>query len=120
MTLPEFLERLEHKAAEAEAIGATAPVAGVFRYVVEELRGIQDVEGHGTKADAALSSPATAPREAGAGRVHLLDAATVAARLGTSKRWVYANADEWPFTRRVGRLVRFEAEGFERWLRRAQ
>jgi hypothetical protein len=37
----------------------------------------------------------------------LLSAAEVAERLGTSR---------WSFTRHLGRLVKFDAEGFERWL----
>ena len=64
----------------------------------------------------AVESATSAPR---AEPAHLLTTQEVAARLHTSARWVYANAGAWPFARRVGRLVRFDAAGFERWLSRA-
>lgn len=49
----------------------------------------------------------------------LLTAREVAARLGTSVRYVYEHADRFPFTRRLGsRTVRFSERGLERWLAR--
>ncbi len=49
----------------------------------------------------------------------LLNAADVAERMDVSKRYVYANAPAWPFTRRLGRAVRFSAAGLEVWLARS-
>ncbi len=48
----------------------------------------------------------------------LLSAADVAETLGVSKRYVYANAPVWPFTRHLGRSVRFSANGLAAWLTR--
>ena len=40
MTLSELLAMLERRAAEAEREGATAPVANVYRLVLDELRAV--------------------------------------------------------------------------------
>jgi predicted DNA-binding transcriptional regulator AlpA len=50
----------------------------------------------------------------------LIGPGDVAARLGVSRRAVYRRASGWPFTRRVGRSLRFSAAGLERWLARAR
>lgn len=50
------------------------------------------------------------------GDPHLLTAEQVAERLGCSRRYIYAKAPGFPFTVRLGRLVRFSAAGLERWL----
>ncbi len=46
----------------------------------------------------------------------LLGAADVAKTLGVSSRYVYAHASGWPFTRHLGRSVRFSANGLAGWL----
>ena len=48
----------------------------------------------------------------------LLGAADVAETLGVSSRYVYAHAAGWPFTRYLGRSVRFSANGLAAWLTR--
>ena len=48
----------------------------------------------------------------------LLSAADVAETLGVSSRFVYAHAPRWPFTRHLGRSVRFSANGLAVWLTR--
>jgi hypothetical protein len=48
----------------------------------------------------------------------LIGADDVALRLDISRRAVYRRAGSWPFTRRVGRTVKFSAAGLERWLAR--
>lgn len=49
----------------------------------------------------------------------LLTVSELARRLGASRKYVYANAKRWPFTRQLGaRLLRFEETGLERWLSR--
>jgi excisionase family DNA binding protein len=46
----------------------------------------------------------------------LLTVADVAERLAVAEDYVYRHADGWPFTRRVGRLLRFSASGLAEWL----
>ncbi len=46
----------------------------------------------------------------------LLTVEVVAARLAVAQDYVYRHADGWPFTRRVGRLLRFSASGLAEWL----
>ncbi len=49
----------------------------------------------------------------------LLTPQDVSKILQRSVRYVYDHADEWPFTRRLGtRTIRFDSEGFDRWLER--
>lgn len=99
MTLHEWRQDLERRAAQAEAVGAMAPVANVYRAIVAELA---TVEANGNGAPAPPS--------------RLLTARVVAERLGCSVRQVYAKADTFPFTVRVGGMVRFSEVGLERFL----
>lgn len=109
MRLAEILAALERRAADAERIGATAPVAAVLRDVAAELTPL--VNGNGT------SAPERTPVASTDGG--LLTAREVAKRLGCSVRYVYAHANDWPFTVRLdGRAVRFDPEGLARWTRR--
>ena len=101
MTITELLEQLERRAAEAEAIGATAPVAGVYRAVAAELRPLANGE--------ALPAPAGPDRG--------LRAAQVAERLGVSIRWVYAHADRLGGKRLSERCVRFPESAVNRRLK---
>lgn len=48
----------------------------------------------------------------------LLDADAAAERLGMSKVWLYRNAARLPFARKVGRSLRFDAAGIDRWVAR--
>ena len=48
----------------------------------------------------------------------LLTVDEVAARLGLSKDWLYRHATKLPFTRRVGRQLRFGSQGLESYIRR--
>ena len=50
----------------------------------------------------------------------LLRAQDVAKALGMSTRWVYDNAPWLPFCRRVGRSVRFDSAGLERWIEESE
>ena len=54
MILPEFFTQLERRAAEAEAVGATAPVGSVLRVVLAEL---QAVDGAKAAPVAAIAVP---------------------------------------------------------------
>ena len=101
MTLLEWIAELERRAAQAEAVGATAPLALTYRAIAAEAASLV------TNGKATEASPDW-----------LLGAKDVAARLDCSVRYVYANANKFPFTRRVGSLVRFSEHGLEEWLRR--
>lgn len=46
----------------------------------------------------------------------LLTAQQVADRLGLSRDAIYRQKDRWPFTRRIGRAVRFSERGLGRWI----
>jgi predicted DNA-binding transcriptional regulator AlpA len=50
----------------------------------------------------------------------LLDINTAAAKLGVSTSYLYRNARTLPFTVRVGRSIRFSANGIERHIRERQ
>ena len=103
MTPTQWAADLERRAAEAERIGATAPVAAIYRALVAE---VASLNGNG-------GAPAPRPD-------HLLTAQEVAPRLGCSVRYVYAHAGDYPFTVRLGKAnggpVRFSAAGLDRWL----
>ena len=102
MTVAELVARLEQRAADAEAMHASAPVADVLRVVLKELATVNGV----------------AP-DSGSDR--LLSAADVAARLNVSTRYVYDHAREWPFAERLSaRKLRFSERGLERWERRTR
>ena len=97
MTPDELVRDLEQRAAHAERIGAQAPVAAIYRLVLEEVGQLD-----GT------------PEERTPDR--LLSAEVAAERMGVSKRYIYNHADTLPFTKRLGRTVRFSERGLERWL----
>lgn len=98
MNVPELRAELERRAAEAERIGATAPVAAIYRALIEEI--------------ATLNGTGSAPRPD-----RLLTAHEVAPRLGCSPRYIYAHAKDFPFTRKLGNLVRFSEHGLADYLR---
>lgn len=67
-------------------------------------------------ADALLKTP-PAPEE---GPVEGLISAREASRLlGVSPSYLYEHRNEYPFTRHVGRTVRFERRGLLAWMNRA-
>ena len=51
-------------------------------------------------------------------RDSLLDIDEAARRLCISKDYLYRNQSRFPFTRRLGRSLRFSEQGIERYLRR--
>jgi len=61
----------------------------------------------------ACSRAAARPRGASEA---LLDVREAAIRLNFSVDWLYRHAKRLPFTRRVGRSVRFDPAGLARWL----
>ena len=52
-------------------------------------------------------------------RDELLDVAEAAERLGISKDYLYRHHDKFPFTRRMGRGLRFSALGIEQYIKTA-
>ena len=95
----------EVRATDSDQYGATAPVAEVVRALRQEL----------AAADVPDGEPPEPATDEAADK--LLPARAVADRLGCSVRYVYANADRWPFTRRLGeQMIRFDAAGLKRWL----
>jgi len=103
VTLAEYLAQLERRAAEADAIGSTAPLAGVYRAVLEDLRPL--VDGNGT------TPPERSPDRS-------LTAGQVAEMLGTSVRWVYDHADQLGGKRLSRRCLRFSERAVRRYLER--
>ena len=101
MTIGELVGALERRAAEAEREGATAPVANVYRLVLEELRPLVPVDGNGGAA-----------REP----ERWLTADQVAERLGTTSRWVYAHAAKLGGQHLSRRCLRFPESGLRRRL----
>jgi len=101
VTLAELRAALERRAAEAEAVGATAPVASVYRAVVAELEAVN-------------SEPSRALR---AEEDRLLNAEEASKRLGVARRWLYRHAERLPFTRRLSAgILRFSLAGINKWL----
>lgn len=98
-----MLAAFERRAAEAERIGATAPVAAVLRDVAAELAPL--VDGNG-----APPAPLAAER--------WLTAEEVAERLGVSVRWCYDHADQLGGKRLSRRCLRFPESAVRRYLER--
>ena len=107
MTRAELLAEWQRRKAEALETGSTAPVAKLADVILKQL----DHLGYDDTRNAAIGGNGTTPDR-------LLTAADIAERMKVSKRYVYANADRWPFTRRLGRAVRFSAAGLDTWLTR--
>jgi hypothetical protein len=101
MTLSEILEQLEQRATEAERYEATARVDIVLRSVIEDLRDVDHME-------------TTAPN--GNEPDQLVDISKAAEILGVKVRYLYDNGHALPFTRRIGRQLRFSTRGIERYL----
>ena len=70
MTLAELVAALERRAAEAAAEAATAPVANVYRLVLEELRGVDGTAAE--PASAAAPDPPALDRHLTPGQVEAL------------------------------------------------
>ena len=101
-TLTEILEQLERRAADAERYKSTAPVDVVLRSVIEDFRDVDTdgAEPNGTEPD------------------QLLTIDKAAELLSVAKRWLYDNHHRLPFTRRIGRQLRFSMRGLQRYMRR--
>ena len=103
MTLPEILEQLERRAADAERYKSTARVDVVLRSVIKELRDVDTT-------DSTVSSGSESDR--------LINVREAADLLGCTTRYLYDNHHQFPFTRRLGRQLRFSTRGVRRYLAR--
>ena len=107
MRLVELVAELERRATDAERMQATAPVACVLKTVLAELQTLDGV---------ALSGHSPSPQAD-----RLVTVAEAAARLNVSKRWLYAHAADFPFTKRLpGRRLRFSQAALTRYLERGR
>ena len=102
MKLAELVDRLEREATSAERFQATARVDVLLRSVIEDLR---DVE-------------ADVPGANGADPDQLINVNEAAEILGVKVRYLYEHHDQLPFTRRIGRQLRFSKQGITRYLAR--
>ena len=103
VTLTELRAALERRAAEAEAVGATAPLAGVYRQVLGELTKLNGGNG---------PSPAPAESE------RWLTVDDVAGRLQVSRRFVYAHQGQLGGKALSKRALRFPETAITRYLTR--
>ncbi len=101
MTLLELLETFRRRAAEAAAIGASAPVASVYEIVLAELLPLSDGNG------AAPSTPAKTET--------WLTAGDVSRQYQVKKRWVYRHARELGSKGGTRRCVRFTESAVRRF-----
>jgi excisionase family DNA binding protein len=83
------------------------------------VRELLSAENGAQRDDLAQVRPGTPSAASTDGSPALLTAREVAHRLGCSTRYVYTQAGSWPFTVRLGRAVRFDAAGLQRWIGRA-
>ena len=101
--LAALVAQLERRAAESEAIGATAPVAAVLHNVIAELHALD-----GTAADPAPAAPAA----------ELLTVREASRRLGVAPKWLYRHP-RLPFLRRLSPgVLRVDAAALALWVAR--
>ena len=105
MTLNDLRATLEQRAATAEAEGATAPVANVYRLVLGELAKMNGGNG-GTPAKAAVEPD------------RLMTVPQVAERLHVSRRFVYAHRQQLGGYALSKRALRFPEAAVTRYLAR--
>ena len=119
MTLADLVAALERRAAQAEAEGATAPVARVYRLVLDDLR----VLGDGNGATPPLAGAGWRERLWTAPPDTRLGVRDVAEALGRPRSWVYRavaaarGSRRLPARRLDGELV-FEAGAVREWVQR--
>lgn len=98
MTKEEWIDTLEQRARDAEAVGATALIGSVLRVVLQEVETVDGWPTTRVPPDAMLTLDETA------------------ARLNVPKRWLTEHRD-LPFLRGLSRgTVRVSEQALERWL----
>lgn len=104
MTEPLTFESLT-RLIEATAPNDLAPLAGAFAAALSRV-----IARIAAEPAASNAAPQSEP-ETG-----LLTVGEAAQRLGVSPTWLYRNAKDLPFTRKLGhRTLRFDPRGLERW-----
>lgn len=99
MTKRELVARVSERIAEAERIGALAPVASVLRAFLDDLEALDGV-------------PTAPPTED-----VLLTLGQAAERLQVDVRWFTLHRGELPFVRTLSKnTVRVSSRGLARWL----
>jgi excisionase family DNA binding protein len=95
---------------------ATLPLSAVPPLLMQLAGGLTRLTALQTALAARVLSAPVGPALSPGGAEHLLGVEEAAARLGMSTDWLYRHAKRLPFTRRVGRAVRFDAAGLARWV----
>lgn len=98
MTLAELMAQYEERARVAAQIGSAAPVAKLYRAILDELAGVDGVE------------------SVGESRGEYMTVREVAEFLAMSEKWVYTNQAELE-SEKFGRSVRFNRRAVERYSR---
>lgn len=106
MNLSQVVASLERRAAEAELEGATAPVANVYRLVLDQLRAV-----NGTAAPAAMPDPPAEER--------YLTPEEVAALLQVPPAYPYRHRHQLGGLK-VGKYLRFPESAIQRRLGRTR
>jgi hypothetical protein len=110
VTLAEFAAAVERRAAQAEREGATAPVANVYRLVLDDLRAL-----NGTAAPA----PATAPVPNATPPERHLTAEQVETLLQLPRGYAYRHKRQLGGVK-VGKYLRFPESAVRRRLERSR
>ena len=100
MTRDEYLAQLTARAADAEKVGALAPLALTLRTIATELEAVDGWPSSRPAPDTLLTLEETADR------------------LNVSKRWLTDNRNHLPFLKQLvpGGAVRVSAAALTRWL----
>src|SRR5262245_25718535 len=105
MTMAEFLATIERRAADAEREGATAPVANVYRLVLDELRAVNGTaSAAGTMHDVAAEEQYLTPEQ-------------VAEMLALPKAYAYRHKRQLGGVK-IGKYLRFPKSVVQRRLAR--
>ncbi len=107
MTLADFVATIERRAADAEREGATAPVANVYRLVLDELRAV-----NGTAAEPPVTPDAPAEER-------YLTPKQVEEMLALPKGYAYHHKRQLGGVK-VGKYLRFEETAVRRRLERSR
>lgn len=109
-TLP-TLEEVAHEPGRAMALPPTATTTLLAQCLAAQGALVARLLALGVDGG---MSPDAAPDD------RLLDVAEAAARLGTSRDYLYRHARRLPFTVRVGSRLRFSSRGIDRFIRTRQ
>jgi excisionase family DNA binding protein len=109
--LAALMAQFERRAGEAEQVGASAPVASVYRAVLDELRAMNDT--------APTTTPAAAPAPSDSGTGRYLTPKEVAALLQVPPGYPYRHVGQLGGVK-VGKYLRFPESAIRRRLERSR